>query len=371
MNKTRPYLCHLITSLEVGGCQQVLLHLVAGLRGEFSQEVVYFRHGPTAIQLTKLGIKLIHIRGLMWTYDPIFWVRLYKHLNTQRPNCIHALLWSANAVAKLLHIFIKIPVVCAIHSPANTSKGTNSWLRTKIDHVLAGQVAHTIAINQTIKKNMRCTSVIKNTIDTDAIDQHIQMQRITRANLGLSTDNFVIGAVGRLVELKRQEDLLYLMHDLMPIYPHLRLIVIGTGPLYNHLIDLANKLHINKFVLIKSAHPAYAYYQIFDLLVQPSCTEGLSLALLEAMYLRITPLVASPDGYHTVVTHGINGWLYNPDLADDLAKWTAHAIKHRAELIHLALAAQKYVLEHHNPTDMIQAYTAIFKTSQSCQSSHY
>jgi len=56
-----------------------------------------------------------------------------------------------------------------------------------------------------------------------------------------------------------------------------------------------------------------------SMLVLPSRTEGMGRVLLEAMAASKPVIGARVDGIPTVVTHGYNGFLFEPDSIDDLA----------------------------------------------------
>jgi glycosyltransferase involved in cell wall biosynthesis len=125
----------------------------------------------------------------------------------------------------------------------------------------------------------------------------------------------VVGAVGRLVPIKRFPDLIAAVARLAPDFPGLRLKIIGGGVLFTELQALSFRLGITDRVEItgfKSWRSVMALLQRFHIYVQTSELEGCSLANIEAAFQGI-PLVLSRTGANEqcVEPEG-NGALFDP-----------------------------------------------------------
>lgn len=125
----------------------------------------------------------------------------------------------------------------------------------------------------------------------------------------------VVGAVGRLVPIKRFPDLIAAVARLAPDFPGLRLKIVGGGVLFTELNALSFRLGILDRVEItgfKSWRSVMALLQRFHIYVQTSELEGCSLANIEAAFQGI-PLVLSRTGANEqcVEPEG-NGALFDP-----------------------------------------------------------
>jgi glycosyltransferase involved in cell wall biosynthesis len=125
----------------------------------------------------------------------------------------------------------------------------------------------------------------------------------------------VVGAVGRLVPIKRFPDLIAAVARLAPDFPGLRLKIVGGGVLFTELQALSFRLGITDRVEItgfKSWRSVMALLQRFHIYVQTSELEGCSLANIEAAFQGI-PLVLSRTGANEqcVEPEG-NGALFDP-----------------------------------------------------------
>ena len=104
--------------------------------------------------------------------------------------------------------------------------------------------------------------------------------------------------------------------------PGSRLVLVGDGPERPQLEALVRDLKLDGSVSLPGsmADPAVELRRS-DLFVLPSREEGMSIALLEAMALRI-PIVASDiPGNRVLITPGVHGRLAPPDDPLTLA-WT-------------------------------------------------
>ncbi len=67
------------------------------------------------------------------------------------------------------------------------------------------------------------------------------------------------------------------------------------------------QLGIYFLVFFVKAYPAYRYYQLFDLFVQPADKDGISMAFLPAMCLRMPCVVFNRNMSYPVISHVCNG----------------------------------------------------------------
>lgn len=153
--------------------------------------------------------------------------------------------------------------------------------------------------------------------------------RAFRRGKGISDDEFLIFAVGRLVERKGYPILIEAVSSLIQQGKPVRLFIAGKGPqqksLQAKIEGLSNTDRIALLGFVPDEELRY-YFKAADVLVMPSIidqsgdTEGLGIPLLEAM-ANSTPVIASKiGGILDIVKDKDNGLLIEPGNPQALAK---------------------------------------------------
>lgn len=109
-------------------------------------------------------------------------------------------------------------------------------------------------------------------------------------------DAFVIGHVGRLLQLKNQSFSIKLLAKLRERHPQLnaKLILIGDGPMKDDLISLTIKYNVRDHVIFTGViDNVNEYYSTFDVFVMPSYFEGLAFVAVEAQASGLKSFISS------------------------------------------------------------------------------
>jgi glycosyltransferase involved in cell wall biosynthesis len=149
---------------------------------------------------------------------------------------------------------------------------------------------------------------ILNGIDVGSFDR-TSMQE-ARQKLGLNAGDTLIGVASRLAPKKGLEDIIQAFEQIHEFHPRARLVLLGEGPSQIELERQAQSTglgdHIHFLGFCRNVPELLA---AFDIIAQPSISEGLSLAILEAMAAG-KPLVACDiPGNREIITSGVNGIL--------------------------------------------------------------
>ncbi|WP_100656475.1 glycosyltransferase family 4 protein [Alteromonas flava] len=122
-----------------------------------------------------------------------------------------------------------------------------------------------------------------------------------------------IGSVGRFVPLKSQEKLieaLSLLHS--DAQSQITVHFYGTGPLMEEIVRLTkSKLPCSTVIFHGNEPDRDKIYNSFDALIVTSETEGLSLAILEAMSNKLPVIASNVGGNPELVRDNVNGFLYD------------------------------------------------------------
>lgn len=156
--------------------------------------------------------------------------------------------------------------------------------------------------------------VIYNGIDLDEYDQKLFQYHVTRKNLNIPEDAYVIGCVGRLSKQKAPDTFIRAASKIKEEIPHAYFLMVGTGEeelRIEQLIaefDLRDCVHITGWV-----DNPMEYVMLFDQAMLLSRWEGFGLVLAEYMWAK-KPIVATKvDAIPELITDGINGLLVEKD----------------------------------------------------------
>lgn len=139
-------------------------------------------------------------------------------------------------------------------------------------------------------------SVILNAIDPVTFQRRRSEEAAAREALGFPAGTLVIGAVGRLEQVKRFDHLIEAFARVAPHFGHARLAIAGEGTLRQALEAQAAALGVGDRCHWLGHHTdVIRLHHAFDLFVQSSESEGTPNAVLEAMAME-TPVVATDVG---------------------------------------------------------------------------
>jgi len=103
-----------------------------------------------------------------------------------------------------------------------------------------------------------------------------------------------------------------------------KLVLIGDGPDRGAAEFLVRKHCLQKDVFFLGKQDnVYEKLSVSDLFLLPSQLESFGLAALEAMACEVPVIATNVGGVPEVVTHGVDGFWWNP------AMWKERALRHR------------------------------------------
>jgi glycosyltransferase involved in cell wall biosynthesis len=146
-----------------------------------------------------------------------------------------------------------------------------------------------------------------------------------RAELGLGADHVVVGSVSRLVWPKGLDALLAAASRLAERLDHVRVLLVGDGPLRQRLEAQTRRLGIEGRVVFAGRRSDVPdLLEMMDIHAAPSVTEGFPMAVLEAMHAGVPSVATAVGGHPEMIVDGETGFLTAPGdveaLADRLAR---------------------------------------------------
>lgn len=155
--------------------------------------------------------------------------------------------------------------------------------------------------------------------------------------------------MGRLEDVKNPLGLARAFRMLLDDGVEAKLSILGDGSQYEQLSEFCddNELNGNVTLLGFCANPLDVAIN-HDVLIQPSHTEGFSLALAEAMSCGI-PVISTPVGSAAdLVFHGENGWLLKDSSDAELLRGLHIAVNEKDSLPKMGRLAAKAVRGKHS-----------------------
>jgi glycosyltransferase involved in cell wall biosynthesis len=141
-----------------------------------------------------------------------------------------------------------------------------------------------------------------------------------REELGISEGAPVVGMVGNIRGGKGHAILLEAAVRVRRVIPEVRFVLVGQGPLESEMRRRARQMDLQGTVVFAGARDdAPRVAAAFDLFALPSLSEGLAIALIEAMALGKPAVVTRVGGLTEVIEDGKQGLVVNAGDPDAFA----------------------------------------------------
>jgi glycosyltransferase involved in cell wall biosynthesis len=169
----------------------------------------------------------------------------------------------------------------------------------------------------------RAVTCIHNGINLQELRATRSPEDVRRA-LGIRADAVVIGSAGRFAPVKGHEYLIRAAPHVLAAEPRARFLFVGSGPLRGGLMALAKTLAVDQACVfhdpsLDDRAGVYDLIAAMDVFALPSLSEGVPLALLEAMALGRPAVATAVGGVPEVITDRATGLLVAPRDAPALA----------------------------------------------------
>ena len=149
------------------------------------------------------------------------------------------------------------------------------------------------------------------------------IQPLDRGNFGFKEEEILLIYVGRLSPEKNLPFLLRSFFGAVQAFPTLGLLLVGDGPEWDNLHDLASYMGLNdriRFIGMVNYKDLPSYLTMADIFVTPSTAETFGLSVVEAMASGLPVLGINTFGICDNIEDGVTGFLAPEDLASFTAK---------------------------------------------------
>ncbi|MFO0773263.1 MAG: glycosyltransferase [Nitrospiraceae bacterium] len=356
---------HISSSSGPGGAERVACALAASLDStQYRSLVALFRPGWLKDQCDARGVPttVLSAEGFLhWK-----WMRdCYRLVKRERVDLIQAHEFDAIVHGWVVAKLAGIPLVATIHGKVYFwEKARRRWA-----YKIASGSATFVAVSQDLKRFVVETvgipdtrvAVIHNGIDPRLLDVSTVDRAAVQRDLGIPEGNLVVGSVGNLYPVKGHTYLLDAIPSVLKHCPNTTFIFAGRGELEGALKEQARSLGIEanvKFLGLRQDIPNLL--AAMDVFCMPSLSEGLSIALLEAMAAGKPVVVTNVGGNPEVVLNGKTGLLVEPQSGRELATALTQVLSDAVMRQSFAKAGKQRLVDDFSIAPMAAQYQQLY-----------
>jgi len=310
-------------SLKFGGIEKYLLSVARHLRSSGFKTILQYESLPFSEtylgEAQKVGLQvhvlplntnpiaaLVKVLWLFYSYRP-----LYVHVHFPSGGTLYAV-----AIASLLYRDVKL--LATIHS---------TYSRHTIQRRLRAYRCFTkiCCVSRTIAESFISCGLREGVVSTKYLGIEPapldDLRRVElRHRLGIEVDAKIIGTVIFENPVKGGDILLEALKQLPERHSEVEVLIIGVDPQGSRLVELAKTLGIDQRIRwLGIVDNARQFLPALDIYVQPSRSEGLPLAVLEAMQAGLPVVASNVGGLVEAVVSGFSGFLTAPESGSELA----------------------------------------------------
>ena len=322
-------ICHVINDLSRGGAESHLYSLVK-LQHESGHQVSVMLLGrdlknffSLEDDFREIDIRIIRFQGpkKLQGFNPISIIAATKYFSKNKFDIVHSHSPRSDFLTYVSHLFLSKAGkwVVTVHGKYGTyldgSKVIDVFrkLGIRILSRLWSKTDSIIVISESIKEWM---SLLNSNLAPEVIPYGINVQKKIEYE---SLDELRIGFLGRLNPNKGIEDLINVFRSIKnqkdSISMNSKLLIggVGSDSYERKLKDLANDEDVEFLGYVSDREE---FFNSINLFVFTSYSEGLGLALLEAMSYGLVCIARDIDPMNKIITNKENGYLFsdNEDL---------------------------------------------------------
>lgn len=218
--------------------------------------------------------------------------------------------------------FLSVPFVVTVSGSDANLLMRNALIRAVSLWVLR-RASVTIAVSKSMQARLQRLGITNTVYQPNSVD----VASIPPVSESARNDSILF--VGSMNENKQPLTLLRAFERVLNLFPTAQLTMCGDGPLESIVqrkimqIRAQDRIRMLSYVPTKTLNVVRSQSAIF---VLPSLSEGLSLALLEAMAAGQVVIVSRIESHEAVIEHGENGLLFSPGNPEEIANQIAMAI---------------------------------------------
>lgn len=348
-----------------GGAEAMVLQLAEGLRKRgLSVTLATMQPGWMTERAEQAGFP-VWTDAMRQGPDPFWVLRFSRRLRGERIDLVHTHEFEMNAYGGAAAILARIPTLATLHGSVAGTEAKHFLGYRALGRLGQQMVAVSHDLVETLSGQLgglrHSIRVIHNGTEVPAVVSDAEREEhraASRGELEIPPDGALFVAIGNLYPVKDHATLLRAAAQI----PGARVAIAGRGEEEAPLRRLALELGVAERVhLLGLRNDVPRILGAADVFVQPSLSEGLPLAVLEAMATQ-TPIVATRvGGVAEAVVDGETGILVPPGSPEDLAGVLRSLVEHRERAHTLARSGWKRAHDEFSTDTMTDRYLEVYR----------
>lgn len=362
----RPTVMHVVLTLNPGGAERLVMDLATGCADHVASAVCCLDEaGAWAARLADRGVP-VDVLGRTPGFHPSLGLRiaaLAAHRGATVLHCHQYTPFVYGSLAGWRHPGLRIIVT----EHGRLSDAPPSAKRRLVNTVLSRRPAAVVAVSHELRAFMvregfapSRLHVIHNGIPPSPEPSPAQ-RTFARRTLGMADDELVMGSVARFDPVKRLDRIIDACGRLRQTGCPARLVLVGDGPERPTLEAAIAAQDLRAAVILTGMrHDARDLLPAFDVFVNASDSEGISLTILEAMDTGLPVVATQVGGTPEVITSGIHGCLVERDDSETLSRAIGELLSDAERRSQMGAQARRRVAEAFSQQAMFDAYAALY-----------
>ncbi|MBL7190507.1 glycosyltransferase family 4 protein [bacterium] len=331
---------YIITRLDRGGSAEAVMQWAAAFKQKgWDSKIIT---GKTAepqedfsVYSRRTGVPIILIEPLHRELEPkndfkaLF--KLIALIMKEKPDIVHTNSSKAGILGRLAAWLNRVPVI--VHSPhghifygyyGKAKTLVFIWLE-RLSAMITDRVITLTKLGMQDHIDLKIAKPEKFVpiycgIDLKRYSEPSRSKDVIRREIGLPEDKFIIGWVGRLVDIKGCEYFIKAASLLKDDYK-LHFLIVGGGPNEDNLHKLAEKLEIqDRITFTGHREDIPDMFAVMDIYILSSLNEGLGRTILEAQAAGAPVIASNVGGVPEIVENDYTGILTPPKNSQVLAQ---------------------------------------------------
>jgi len=323
---------HIIARMITGGADENTLFTVQGLdKDRYEVDLIMGEEFDESVfdKVKNNNFNIIQIKGLKWKlnflYDPIVLIKLIKMMRKNRYDIIHTHTTKAGILGRITGRIAGVAVIVhGLHGSTFEAfdSGLLNWLLFLFERLTGRFTDAYISVSRVLskkyierglgKKDNHYTVYSGMELETFYGARGKIDCRKKRKELGIDSEDFVIGNVARLEKRKGHKFLIDSFKNVVEKQKdsHVKLLIIGEGNKREYLENYVNELKLgNKVIFTGYREDVEELMAIMDIFVLTSLREGLPRVLVQAAAVGMPSVAFNVDGVPEIVKDNYNGFL--------------------------------------------------------------
>jgi glycosyltransferase involved in cell wall biosynthesis len=355
---------HVIESVGVYGIERVLLSLLPALQrngwavGIACMGERWSARGQIGEEAAKLGLPVWYV-GYPGRLSARGLFRLQRTISESRARLVHLHGYKATILAGGLCLAGKLPAIATYHCEAEKAVGLPRYY---------------IGAETQILRRLDCVIAVSQAVREELLRRGVPVERVVVVPNGIPSEAATVAGeaaatvppfgptlltVGRLVAEKNIGAALRVLAVVRAKYPGAGLLIAGEGPLRAQLEAEARALGVHDAVrFLGFVEQPRRLFSHCDCFLLPSNTEGLPIALLEAMAAGVPIVASGVGGVPGAIANEVGGILVPAGDLESLVSGVMRVLNDRCLASALGRGARERFEEAFTDERMVERYIA-------------